>query len=292
MVICTCIKYCLKSYFCWWTSSCDIYFKTKCVWLLAENMNTTITQHYDSTCCTLLPNIFPVGCRNNAISFAKILCSILQIDAKRALLRHVFVDASCILLVTCGCDTAGSRASFFSSKKASSSWYKHHWTILESTPSHLSHCNSLFLNLVQTWGVKMCTTAAVSLDTCPIWPQMRVLWAVWFVYKCISVWGERWWRPSFISYGDQIFDIIWCDMMIQAHLWDGPVWKMWWQSKQKTRLSTDIWEGEGDIVHVREREKWGENDHGVREMRGAGERMTGRVMPLKGMKMRKIVREN
>lgn len=48
------------------------------------------------------------------LSFAKILASILQTDAKTGLQRHVFVDVSCLLLATRRRDTAGSRASFVS----------------------------------------------------------------------------------------------------------------------------------------------------------------------------------
>lgn len=171
--------------------------------------------------------------------------------------------------------------------------------MLEYTPSHLSHCNNLFSNLVQTRGVKTCTSAAVSVDACPIWPQMRGFWAVWFVYMCISERGGRRRRPSFISYGDQIFYMIWCDMM----WWHRPSYGMGLREKcddrASGRLDCDLtsergreplctWERERG--GERERKRWGENDHGVREMRGGG--MTGRVMPLKEMKMSKIVREN
>lgn len=144
--------------------------------------------------------------------------------------------------------------------------------MLEYTPSHLSHCNNLFPNSVQTRGVKMCTSAAVGLGTCPIWPQMRVFWAVWFV--CLGVRGEAA-EAIFhlLRWSDILHDMMWYDMMTQAQLWDGPVWKMWWQSKRKTRLWSDIWEREGAIVHVRGRERekkvrrewsWGERKGGGR----------------------------
>lgn len=158
-------------------------------------------------------------------------------------------------------------------KKASSSWYKHHWTLLEYTPSHLSHCNNRFPNLVQTRGVKMCTSTAVSMDACPIWPQMGGgLGCVVCLHVYLGGGGRRW-RPSFISYGDQIFYMIWCDMI----WWHRPSYGMGLCEKCDDRASgrldwSDIWEGEGAIVHVREKERerkrWGENDHGVREMRG------------------------
>lgn len=160
--------------------------------------------------------------------------------------------------------------------------------MLEYTPSHLSGCNNLLPNLVQTWGVKMCTDAAVSLDTCTTGPQMRVFLATWFVYMCMAVWKERW-RPSFILYCDQIFYMVWYDDT-------GPI--MGWACvknvmTEQADILTVIWHlrGEGDIVHVREKgkertgmgwEKWGET----------GKRTTGRVMLLKDIKMRKIVRGN
>lgn len=58
--------------------------------------------------------------------------------------------------------------------------------MLGYTPSRLSHRYNLLPNLVQTGGVKMCTDAAVSMDTCTAGPQMRVFLAAWFVYTCLS----------------------------------------------------------------------------------------------------------
>lgn len=154
--------------------------------------------------------------------------------------------------------------------------------MLEYTPSHLSPCNNLLSNLVQTWGVKMCTDAAVSLDSCTTGPQMRVFLAVWFVYMCMLVWKERW-RPSFISYCDQIFYMIWYDDT-------GPI--MGWAfvknvMTEQAEDSTVIWHLRGRETlcmwerKVRKELEWVEKNEGRR-----GERTTGRVMHLKDIKMR------
>lgn len=71
----------------------------------------------------------------------KISCYILQVDAKTcwsyfSTPETLFVAVSFILLVTCRCDTAGSRASFVSSQKPPAadtniighSWNTHHLT--------------------------------------------------------------------------------------------------------------------------------------------------------------------
>lgn len=74
-------------------------------------------------------NIFLLIAEKN---LEKISYCILQFDAKTALQRHV----SCILLVTCRCDTAGSGASFVSSQTplavdtniVGNSWNTYHLT--------------------------------------------------------------------------------------------------------------------------------------------------------------------
>lgn len=138
--------------------------------------------------------------------------------------------------------------------------------MLGYTPSHLSHCNNLLPNLVQTWGVKMCTDAAVSLDTCTTGPQMRLFLAAWFVYTCLPVWKES---GGHLSSRTVIRYSTWYDMMIRVQLWDGPVWKMWWQSKRKTRLWSDIWGGGGETLCMWERKvrregEWVERNEGGR----------------------------
>lgn len=157
-------------------------------------------------------------------------------------------------------------------KKASSSWYKHHWTVLEYTPSHLSHCNNRFPNLVQTRGVKMCTSTAVSMDACPIWPQTGGV-GLCGLSTCVSRWRGEAVEAIFhlLRWSDILHDMMWYDMMTQAQLWDGPVWKMWWQSKRKTRL---IWHLRGGGSHcARERER--EREKKVRREWSRGERNEG-----------------
>lgn len=165
--------------------------------------------------------------------------------------------------------------------------------MLEYTPSHLSCCNNLLPNLVRwgVWGVKMCMDAAINLDTCTTGPQLRVFWAAWFAYVCMSVWKERW-RPSFILYCDQIFYMIWYDDTGPIIGW-ACVKNVMTEQAEDSAVIWHLWGGVGggDIVLVREEgeertgmgwEKWGET----------GERTTGRVMLLKDIKMRKIVRGN
>lgn len=132
--------------------------------------------------------------------------------------------------------------------KATSSWYKRHWTLLEYTPSHLSHRNNHINHSVQTWGVKMYTD--IGLDPCPIRPLTCVFARLSRVHGCVCV-SLRYMcmsvcegRPSFISCCDQVFYMIWYDDTDPIK--GGVVWKMWWQGKRKTRLWSDIWEREGD----------------------------------------------
>lgn len=122
-------------------------------------------------------------------SLQKILYCILQIDVKTSWSyfstpETLFVDVSFILLVTWHCWLQGILCLI---TKATSSWYKHHWTLLEYTPSHLSRCNNHINDLVQTWGVKMYTDTAISLDSCPIRPTLTCACEHGFVYVCACV---------------------------------------------------------------------------------------------------------
>lgn len=157
--------------------------------------------------------------------------------------------------------------------------------MLEYTPTHLSCCNNLLPNLVQTWGVKMCLDAAVNLDTCTTGPQLRMFLAAWLAYMWMSVQKERW-RPSFISYCDQIFYMIWYDDT-------GPI--IGWACvknvmTEQAEESTVIWHLGGALCmwerKVRREWEWVERNEGRRG------KATGRVMLLKDIKMRKIVRGN
>lgn len=154
--------------------------------------------------------------------------------------------------------------------KATSSWCKHHWTLLENTPSRLSCCNNHINNLVQTWGVKMCTDTAITSDSCPIRPltclcELGCLCLCeTTVCACLSVCegigGGHLSSLAVIRYST------WYDMMIQAQLRDGVVWKMWWQGKRKTRLWSDIREGEKD----KEEREWGREKGRKRMGKGGG----------------------
>ena len=93
------------------------------------------------------------------------------------------------------------------------------------------------------------------------WPHVRCVCVC--VCVCVFVWvctvGECLSVCEGIGGGDLsslavIRYSTWYDMMIQAQLRDGAVWKMWWQGKRKTRLWSDIWEGEKD-KGGRERER-------------------------------------
>lgn len=71
-----------------------------------------------------------------------------HVGAISALLRHFFVDVSFILLVTCRCDTTGSRASFVSSQKPPAvdtniighCWNTHHLTCHTVTITSTTWC--------------------------------------------------------------------------------------------------------------------------------------------------------
>lgn len=146
--------------------------------------------------------------------------------------------------------------------KATSSWYKHHWTLVEYTPPQLSRRNNHVDNLVQTQGCKKkkvhrrshelgflshaaINVCAVCLCEC-MWKSVCEGGEVETIFH-LTLWSIRY--------------STWRDMMIQAQLRDGVVWKMWWQGKRKTRLWSDIWEGE------RERDK----------RKGAGRKRIGKV---------------
>ena len=141
--------------------------------------------------------------------------------------------------------------------------------MLEHTPSNLSRCSNVLPNLVQAWGLKMCTEAAVSLDTCTTGPQMRMFLAAWFVYMCMPVCQNRW-RPSFIWYCDQIFYMIWYDDT-------GPI--MGWACVKN--VMTEQAEGSTVIWHLTgggwgRRCTWEKGEErtgiGLREMRGDEEK--------------------
>lgn len=118
-------------------------------------------------------------------------------------------------IVTCRCDTAGSRASFVSSQKPLAvdtniighSWNTHHLTCHTVTITLTMCCKHEEQKFTQTQP-----SAWIHVP----YDHWRVsLWAwlcVTCMFLCVSVClREDSWRPSFISCCDQVFYMIWYD---------------------------------------------------------------------------------
>lgn len=147
--------------------------------------------------------------------------------------RDVFVDVSCILLVTCRCDTAGSRASFVSSQKPLAvdtniighSWNTHHLTCQAVTITSTTWCKHEVLKCTET---QPSAWIPVHLDS-PTDEYVCFSGAVCgfeaAIYVHFRTGGHRWGHLSSLA---AIRYSTWFDMMIQAQLRDGLVWKMWW----------------------------------------------------------------